>query len=155
MEMKQALESHIKINLERNPIFESLSHRLERIVKVKNESQLESELRQLVQEVAAVEEQAKKLNITDQEFALINAVKKYLPKKAEDSELIPFVRELLKDVKAGGRLFKDWQRKTSVTKEVQQVVFDKCFEKYKGILEVEDNRSESRDGAVHREIQLR
>jgi hypothetical protein len=136
MEMKAALESHIKINLERNPIFESLSHRLERIVKVKNESQLESELRQLVQEVAAVEEQAKKLNITDEEFALINAVKKYLP-KAEDSELIPFVRELLKDVKAGGRLFKDWQRKTSVTKEVQQVIFDKCFEKYAGTLEVE------------------
>jgi hypothetical protein len=105
-------------------------------VKVKNESQLESELRQLVQEVAAVEEQAKKLNITDEEFALINAVKKYLP-KAEDSELIPFVRELLKDVKVGGRLFKDWQRKTSVTKEVQQVVFDKCFEKYRGTLEVE------------------
>lgn len=136
MEMRQALESHIKINLERNPIFESLSHRLERIVKVKNESQLESELRQLVQEVAAVEEQAKKLNITDEEFALINAVKKYLP-KAEDSELIPFVRELLKEVKAGERLFKDWQRKTSVTKEVQQVVFDKCFEKYRGTLEVE------------------
>jgi type I restriction enzyme R subunit len=136
MEMRQALESHIKINLERNPIFESLSHRLERIVKVKNESQLESELRQLVQEVAAVEEQAKKLNITDEEFALINAVKKYLP-KAEDSELIPFVRELLRDVKVGGRLFKDWQRKTSVMKEVQQAVFDRCFEKYRGTLEVE------------------
>jgi type I restriction enzyme R subunit len=136
MEMKAALESRIRINLERNPIYESLSRRLERIVKIKNESQLESELRQLVQEVAEVEERARAMNVTDEEFALLNAVKKYV-EKAEDSELIPFVRELLKDVKAGGRLFKGWQRKASVTKEVQQVVFDKCFEKFRDALEVE------------------
>jgi hypothetical protein len=136
MEMKAALESRIRINLERNPIYESLSRRLERIVKIKNESQLESELRQLVKEVAEVEERARAMNITDEEFALLNAVKKYV-EKAEDSELIPFVRELLKDVKAGGRLFKGWQRKTSVTKDVQQVIFDKCFERFKDTLEVE------------------
>jgi type I restriction enzyme R subunit len=144
MEMRQALESHIRINLERNPVFESLSQRLERIVKIKNESQLESELRQLVEEVAAVEEQARKMNLTDEEFALLSAVKKYVA-KADDSDLIPFVRELVKDVKAGERLFKGWQRKTSVTKEVQQVLFDKCFEKFKDTLEVEKTTALSQE----------
>jgi hypothetical protein len=40
-------------------------------------------------------------------------------------------------VKAGGRLFKGWQRKTSVTKDVQRVIFDKCFERFRDTLEVE------------------
>jgi hypothetical protein len=134
--MKAALESHIRVNLERNPVLESLSRRLERIVKIKNESQLESELRELVEEVAAVEEQARKMNLTDEEFALLSAAKKYVA-KAEDSELVSFVRDVVTHVKAAERLFKGWQRKTSVTKEVQQVLFDKCFDKFRDTLNVE------------------
>jgi len=57
--------------------------------------------------------------------------------EADDSELTPFVRDLVRDVKASERLFRGWQRKTSVTKEVQQVLFDKCFDRFRDTLEVE------------------
>lgn len=136
MEMRQALEYHIKINVERNPVYESLGERLERIVKTKSQSQLESQLEQLTKEVAGIEKRAREMNINDEEFALFNTLRKYLP-DAKDTEAVTFVRDLLTGVKAEGRLFPGWQRKTSVTKEVQNVVFDMCFEKFKETLEAD------------------
>jgi hypothetical protein len=53
MEIAEAVRNHIRINVETNPIYETLSHRLERILKIKETAQLFEELESLVQEIVA------------------------------------------------------------------------------------------------------
>jgi type I restriction enzyme R subunit len=135
-DMLDALPIYIGRNMDRNPLFESLSKRLEKIVAIKNDPQLEGELRQLVRDTASVEEQAKIKGLTDEQFAIFMAVKTYFPDGAE-ADLIAFVRELCDHVKVGEHLFSGWQRKSFVVKEVQRTVFDEYFKKFKNVLGIE------------------
>lgn len=127
MEMKRALEHHIRINLETNPIYETLSQRLTRILRSKKREEILAELKKMAEEVAEIDEQTKRMGVTKEEFALLNAAKKYDSKLSED-ELIAFVKGLAKQVKTIA--FPGWQRNPGVVKEVEQSVFDSCYQAF-------------------------
>jgi type I restriction enzyme R subunit len=127
MDMKQALEHHIRINLTTNPIYETLSQRLERILKSRNQPQILAELEAMVKEVAEVDDKVKQLGITKEEYALLTVAKKHNAGAAE-GELISFVKHLTRQVK--GKTFHGWQKNRRVVKDVEQTVFDTCFEKF-------------------------
>jgi len=133
MEMRQALEYTLRINLETNPIYETLSQRLERILKNKDKMQLLKEMAALVGAINEVEGKAKKLGLSKEEFALLSAVKKYVV-RVDDAEVVGFVKELQKNIKS--KLFPGWHRKVQVLKDVEREVFDRCFRKFSGTVEV-------------------
>ena len=95
IEMKRALEHHIRINLETNPLYETLSQRLTRILRSKKREEILAELKKMTEEVAEVEEQSKCMGVTKEEFALLNAAKKY-DSQLPENELISFVKARVK-----------------------------------------------------------
>jgi len=127
MEMKRALEHHIRINLESNPLYETLSQRLTRILRSKKRDEILAELKKMAEEVAEIEEQSKRIGVTKEEFALLNVTKKYEPKLSED-DLIKFVKGLTNQVKT--KTFQGWQRNPGVVKEVERTVFDSCYQAF-------------------------
>jgi type I restriction enzyme R subunit len=127
MEMKRALEHHIRINLETNPIYETLSQRLTRILRSKKREEILAELKKMAEEVAEVDEQTKRMGVTKEEFALLNAAKKY-ESKLPESELISFVKELVKQVKP--KTFLGWQKNPRVVKDVEETVFNSCYQSF-------------------------
>jgi type I restriction enzyme R subunit len=127
MELKRSLEHHIRINLETNPIYETLSQRLTRLLRSKKKSEILAELKAIAEEVAEIEEQTKRMGVTKEEYALLNAAKKYDSKLPED-ELVSFVKGLTKQVKT--KTFAGWQRNPGVVKDVEQTVFDSCYQAF-------------------------
>lgn len=125
-EMRQALQHHIMINLEANPIYETLSQRLERILETHEKHHLIRELELLVKDVVKVEDEAQQKGLSREEFAVFNAVKKY--RDIDEKEIIEFTRQTLKHVK--GEVFRGWQRKFKVVNEVEKLVFDRCYQRF-------------------------
>ena len=81
----------------------------------------------MVKEVTEVEEKTKELGITQEEYAFLNTAKKH-DSAISDQELVSFVKELSKRIKS--KAFVGWQKNRGVVKDVEQVVFDSCFEKF-------------------------
>ncbi len=142
MDMKRALEHHIRINLGTHPIYETLSQRLDRILKSRNQSQILAELETLVKEAAEIEEKTRQMGVTKEEYALLSVVKKHNPNVAED-ELISFVKGLLKHVKT--KTFSGWQKNRRVVKDIEQSVFDSCFERFSSQVNTEGLSSLTED----------
>lgn len=134
MEMKQALTYHIRVNLETNPIYESLSQRLERILKLRDRPRLLSELKSIAREIAKIESKASRLGLTHEQFALLNTLQKYLPERGE-GELKSFVVDLVGSIKA--MVFPGWQDKRSVVLEIEEDIFDSCREKFSSWLSLD------------------
>ena len=132
MELQQALEHHIKINLELNPFYETLGERMERILKSKDSSHLIREMQKLVEEITEIEEKAKEIGLTREEHALVNVMKEYETSLSE-SQLVSFVRELLKEIKP--KLFENWHKKLRVGRNVAEAIFGFCHEKFRGTLD--------------------
>jgi type I restriction enzyme R subunit len=133
MEIAEAVRNHIKINVEANPIYETLSHRLERVLKIKEtEKQLE-ELDSLVKEIVAVDEKAQKLGISKEGYALLNVSQNHLKNRSE-SDLTAFVKELDREIKP--MLFPGWWRKVKMATEVEQTLFEMCYRKFESDLDV-------------------
>ena len=128
MEIKQAISYHIRINIERNPVYETLSQKLERILREKDGKILLKSLKRLIEEINEIEEKAKKLNITKREYALLEVLKKY--SGINEEEGAEFVKSLMKKIKP--RLFHSWQEKKKVVQEIERVFFDECFNKFSG-----------------------
>ena len=133
--MKQALGHHIKINLQKNPIYETLSQRLDRILKNRNKAEILAELESMVKEVTEVEEKTKELGVTEEEYAFLNVAKKH-NSGTSDKELILFVKELTRRVKS--KTFVGWQKNRGVVKDVEQSVFDSCFERFSHGMKTEE-----------------
>lgn len=132
MDMKRALEYHIRINLETNPIYETLSQRLERILKSKNKAQIEAELESLVKEVSEIEEETKRLGITEEDYAYLNVAKKY--DTGPEKTLIAFAKDLSKGLKSA--TFPGWQKNRRAVKDIEKSVFDVCFETFSHTIEI-------------------
>jgi hypothetical protein len=128
MELSSALEYHIRINLEKHPIYRSLSQRLESILKRKEkDAEKAKKLMDLVKEVNELEEKRKKLVLTPEEYAVFGVLKSYLPKKKE-KELVSFSKDLLKDVKENS--FPGWHAKKSVIQKIEKIIFEKCIQSF-------------------------
>src|SRR5665647_1983903 len=133
MEIAEAVRNHIRINVETTPIYETLSHRLERILKIKETEQQLEELDSLVKEIVEVDEKALKLSISKEEYALLNVSKNYLSNRNEN-DLTTFVKELDREIKP--TLFPGWWRKVKMATEVEQTLFEKCYRKFESDLDV-------------------
>jgi type I restriction enzyme, R subunit len=142
MEITEAVKGHIRINVETNPIYETLSRRLDRILKIKETAQLLEKLESLVKEIVEIEERAQELGISKEEYALLNVAKKYLS-NISDSNLTAFVKELDREIKT--KLFPGWWRKVKMGTEVEQAVFDMCFQKFAGDLDIKQLSSLSEE----------
>jgi len=81
----------------------------------------------MVEEVAEIEEQTRRMGVTKEEYALFNASKKHASQLPE-AELISFVKGLVKQVKV--KSFAGWQRNPGVVKDVEQSVFDSCYQRF-------------------------
>ena len=125
-ELRSSLSYHIKMRLGTNPIYESLSQRLEKIIKIRDEARRERELEALVKEIVQIEEEAKKLGLTKEEHAILNTVKKYVTEKNETT--IPFIKEITQQIK--DLRFPGWQKKRQTINQVEETIFDQCFNKY-------------------------
>src|SRR5665647_877880 len=158
MEVAEAARNHIRINVETNPIYETLSHRLERILKVKETAQLFEELESLVQEIVEVDARAQELGLSKEEYAFLNVVKNYLSNRSEN-DLTTFVKELDREIKT--MLFLGWHRKVKMATEVEQKLFDSCFWKYGDDLDMKQLASLSEElmnfiaDTIHRWAQWR
>ncbi len=135
MEIAEAARNHIRINVETNPIYETLSHRLERILKIKEIEQQLEELEGLVKEIVEVDEKAQKLGISKEEYALLNvfSTKNYLSDR-DENDLTTFVKEL--DRKMKPMLFPGWWRKVKMANEVEQTLFEMCYRKFESDIDV-------------------
>jgi hypothetical protein len=90
-------------------------------------------LESLVKEIVEIDERAHKLGISKEEYALLNVAKKYLSNRS-DSDLTAFVKELDRKIKT--MLFPGWWRKVKMATEVEQTLFDTCFQKFAGDLDM-------------------
>lgn len=158
MEIAEAVRNHIRINVETNPIYETLSHRLERILKIKETAQLFEELESLVQEIVEVDARAQELGLSKEEYAFLNVVKNYLSNRSEN-DLAAFVKELDREIKT--MLFLGWHRKVKMATEVEQMLFDSCFWKFGDDLDMKQLSSLSEElmnfiaDTIHRWAQWR
>ena len=142
MELQQALEHHIKINLELNPFYETLGERMERILKSKDGSHLIREMQKLVEEITEIEEKAKEIGLTREEHALVNVMKEYETGLSE-SQLVSFVRELLKEIKP--KLFENWHKKLRVGRNVAEAIFGFCHKRFEKTMKMGDYFDMSED----------
>jgi type I restriction enzyme R subunit len=133
MELSSALDHHIKIDLEKHPIYRTLSQRLESILKRREEdAEKAKKLIDLVKEVNKLEEERKRLILSQEEYAVFGVLKSYLPKKKE-KELVSFSKDLLKDVKENS--FPGWHAKKSVIQKIEKIIFEKCIERFSDLLD--------------------
>jgi type I restriction enzyme, R subunit len=135
MEITEAVRHHISINVETNPVYETLSHRLERILKIDDSSKMLEQMEVLVGEIVEIERRAKELGISKEEYALLNVAKKYTPNES-DAALITFVKRVTSTIKV--QLFPGWWRKVKVATEIEQTVFNACFEEFRAQLAIKE-----------------
>jgi len=143
VELRQALRHHIKINIEWNPIYETLSEKLERILKRRDPKQMIIDLKGLVEEINHKEAEITEKGLTREEYALLQATQKHVDEPEE--ELIPFIKELLRELDDSDLLFRGWNNKTETRKKVQINVFEKCFNQFKDSVEPPRKIIELRD----------
>ena len=125
-ELRQAVKHYIRINIDLNPVLESLSERLERIVKGKDPDEVKKGLRELIAEINRMEAELVEKGITREEHALLVVIQKEVSSTPE-SELIPFVKAISKKLDQTPLLFKGWHTKSETRKEVQRLIFGDCF----------------------------
>jgi len=118
--------------LSTNPIYETLSERLERIVKTRDKTKMLQEMKEIVEEINELDRQIAEKGITREEHALLAATQKHLP-HADEKELISFIRNMLSSIEAA--LFIGWQRKRITINEVERTVFHNCFKIFSKTLE--------------------
>ena len=122
-----AIRRYIRIRLETNPLYETLGERLQRILKLRDQTTILQELQKLIEEINKIEEKAENLGITEIEYALLSAVKKHIPGLSE-KELVPFITTLHKEAKE--HLFEGWQDKKNVVMKIEQIIFDHIIEQF-------------------------
>jgi len=130
-ELRMALGDHIRINLGSLKFYEPLSEKLERILKYKNPEQMKEDLRKLVEEINQKEAEIREKGLTKTEYNLLQSAENVL--KAPEEELIPFTKELMKDLEP--LLFEGWNLKADSYRRVQRAIYDKLHHSYKDWVE--------------------
>jgi len=131
MELRQALSVHIRLNLGSLKFYETLSQRLERILRLKDPEQMNLGYRNLVEDInhKNAEMKEKKLSIT--EYALLLSAQDIL--QVPEKQLISFIKDLMQTLEP--KLFPGWSRKTDTHRAVQVTIFESLHERYKDKVE--------------------
>ena len=126
MELRQALTVHIRLNLHSLKFFETLSQRLERILKYRDPEQMKLDLRQLVDDIDTMETEMKAKGLTRVEYALLLSAQDTL--KASEAQLITFIKDLM--AKLEPQTFTGWDLKGDTFRQVQRTIFENLHEQY-------------------------
>jgi len=121
-EIEHAIKAELKVRRGTNPIYESLSERLERILHEKYEGtlrgiELMKELQVLVEEMVEVEREADRLGLGPAEHALFQLLALHA-RDADPARLVSVARELAAMVRQ--HTFEGWQSKPSVRREIER-----------------------------------
>ncbi|MBU2565903.1 MAG: HsdR family type I site-specific deoxyribonuclease, partial [Candidatus Thermoplasmatota archaeon] len=141
MEMRQAISYHLRINFEKNPVYETLSQKLEHILKEKDGRILLKSLKEIVKEINEIEEKAKKLDVSKEEYALLEVLKKHIP-GIDEKDGARFIKSLLGGIKP--EFFPGWQEKKDVVlgpHGVEEKIFHRCFDEFSGKIKVKQLRA--------------
>ncbi len=104
---------------------------MERIVKELDGRKLLESLKKIVREINGIEDERKRLGLSQEGYALLQGVRKFVPTLDERSGS-SFVTGLLGTTKS--KLFRGWQEKRSVVQSLEKHVFDECHNKFQGEL---------------------
>lgn len=126
MELRQALTVHIRLNLHSLKFFETLSQRIERILKLKDPEQMKLDLRQLVQDINNMEAEMRAKGLTRVEYALLLSAQDTL--KVSEAQLITFIKDLM--AKLEPQTFPGWDLKGDTFRQVQRTIFENLHEQY-------------------------
>ncbi|MCH7760993.1 hypothetical protein IIA15_06275, partial [candidate division TA06 bacterium] len=135
MELTCAIRNHIIICIEKNPLYESLREKLERILKERDGTVLIQSLKELVGDMVKVDEAGreakKKYNIKDEEYGLLQVLKKHGLESGEAE--VQFIKNLIDGVSSD--TFSGWQEKRKVLQDIEKQFFEASLGQYSGRLE--------------------
>jgi hypothetical protein len=126
MELRQALTVHIRLNLHSLKFYETLSQRLERILKYRDQKQMKLDLRQLVDDNNHMETEMKAKDLTRVEYALLLSAQDAL--EEPEAELITFIKNLMATLEP--QTFPGWDLKGDTFRQVQKTIFENLHEQY-------------------------
>lgn len=133
MDLQQAIWYQIRMNVGRNPVYETIGQRVKRILEALDGEALLAALKEIVGQILQIEKEREDLKLEPEEYALLQVAKQY--SKISDQKGALFAKALCADAKP--MLFDGWQDKKMVRQEVEERLFQSCFERFKGEL---DNR---------------
>jgi len=131
-ELRQAIRHYIRINIELNPVLETLGERLERIIKRKDPQQMKADLRTIIEEINRIEAELEEKGLSPEEHALMIVTSKHMEGQPEEG-LIEFVKGLVKSLEDTSLIFTGWHTKVETRKKVKRSIFDECFNRFKDI----------------------
>ena len=115
-----ALNRYVLVDKSQKPLYEPIARKVERIVRRWKEKKIDvkeayKRLSEILQETQDLEKRQKDLKLSEEEYFLLVA----LEEKLEKSEkLVEEVRSLWGGLEKSGRLFRGWNRKPTLLKEV-------------------------------------
>ncbi|MFQ6087527.1 MAG: type I restriction endonuclease subunit R [Candidatus Methanofastidiosia archaeon] len=129
-DMVFTLNKYILVDRTRNPIYESVADRVERILKSwrerkKTNQEIYEELENVIQEFNESGERQRKLGLTNLEYYTLIVLERILGK---DERLTDDARRIIQDISP--KMFKDWTLKKSVEKDIGRIIRKK-IRKYK------------------------
>ncbi|MHA1337676.1 MAG: hypothetical protein ACTSPW_18345, partial [Promethearchaeota archaeon] len=124
------LKKYILVEKGKNPIMESISEKVEKIVKQRQEKlktaeEIYQDLRQFVLELIQSKQRRIQLNLNELEYNCLLILEDRLGKS---DQLVDDVKALFKEINP--LMFKGWSLKKSITKDIGQIVRKK-LRKYK------------------------
>jgi type I restriction enzyme R subunit len=141
------LNRFIIVDRHRNPIYESLTERVERVLKLWNEKtkdygKIYNESVQIVNEIQRLQTRQRQLNFTDLQYAILLTLEQTLP---PTKDLIQDVQELTALLQP--YLFKGWQTQQAIKKTIEREIrkFIRKYIKQHGLTMQELNQ-------LHKEI---
>jgi len=127
MELRQALTVHIRLNLHTLKFYETLSQKLERILRMKDPQQMKLDLRALVEEMNQRQAEMEAKGLTRIEYSLLLEAQDAL--KLPEEQLIPFIKDLTDKLKP--LTFPGWSLRTDNYRAVQRTIFTSLHEHYR------------------------
>jgi len=126
MELRQAITVHIRINLHTLKFYETLSQKLERILRMKDPEQMKLDLRALVEEMNQQQAEMEAKSLTKIEYSLLLEAQDAL--NLPEEQLIPFIKDLTEKLKP--LTFPGWSLRTDNYRAVQRTIFTSLHEHY-------------------------
>ena len=127
MELRQALTVHIRLNLHTLKFYETLSQKLERILRMKDPEQMKHDLKALVEEMNQRQAEMDEKGLTKVEYSLLLEAQDAL--NLPEEQLIPFIKDLTEKLKP--LTFPGWSLRTDNHRAVQRTIFTSLHEHYK------------------------
>jgi len=124
-DMVFTLNKYVLVDKYRNPVYESIADKVDRIIKNWKErkttlKETYSNLKRIFQELKESTRRKRELHLSDAEYYTLVILEEKLKELGKTEELVEIVREMNKQIKE--KIFKGWSTKPSAVKEVGIIV---------------------------------